>query len=178
MHESSEKLNKQAIQFAASGSFDEAVACFKRALAIDGENCHLWYNLGLTYFNAGDLYGSKEALIRAISINDADVEFVEVFELLGLICFSLQEYEDAFGYYNSALDINDNNFQVWNNLGVLHFTQGHYEQAAECFETALSIFPYSYDTLFNLRDTYEELGNETGVSVCEKQMKGLTPSQN
>ena len=51
-----------------------------------------------------------------------------------------------------------------------------YEDAAEAFEMALSIYPNYYDALFNLRDTYLELGNKTGAKECTECMKRLKTS--
>ena len=60
MIESCEKLNNQAINLAASGDFEEAIACLKRAITIEKENYLLWFNLGITYRDAGDLQKAKE----------------------------------------------------------------------------------------------------------------------
>ena len=38
---------------------------------------------------------------------------------------------------------------------------------------AISIYPQFYDALFNLRDTYLELGNKTGADECSAIMKNL-----
>lgn len=175
MQESPENLNTQAIELAAEGSFPEAVACLKRALVIEKENYLLWYNLGVTYRNAGDLYSARQVLLKAIELNDTDAD---VFETLGLVCFALQDYSESLTYYVAGLDIDENNAHLWNNLGVLHFTCGEYDTASAAFEEAVTIYPHYYDALFNLRDTYVELGNETGASICEEKLHGLTPPQN
>ena len=43
----------------------------------------------------------------------------------------------------------------------------------KAFEMAISIYPQFYDALFNLRDTYLELGNKTGADECTTIMKNL-----
>ena len=58
-------------------------------------------------------------------------------------------------------------------LGVFYFSEEKYEDAAEAFEMAISIYPQFYDALFNLRDTYLELGNKTGADECTTIMKNL-----
>jgi Flp pilus assembly protein TadD len=175
MQENPELLNTQAIELATEGSFQEAVACLKRAIAIEKNNYLLWFNLGITYRNAGDLYGAKQALIRAVELDNTDSE---VFETLGLICYSMEDYALAYFYYCEGLEIDDTNAHIWNNLGVLHFAQENFERASEAFEKALSIYPHYYDALFNLRDTYKEMHNDTGAAICDERLKQLKPPQN
>ena len=70
MIERSDILNNQAITLAAEGNFKDAIACFKRALVIEKENYLLWYNLGITYRDAGDLRKAKDSLATAYKIKD------------------------------------------------------------------------------------------------------------
>ena len=65
MLENCEKLNNQAINLASKGNFEEAIACLKRAITIEKENYLLWYNLGITYRDAGDLYNAKVSVEKA-----------------------------------------------------------------------------------------------------------------
>ena len=62
MIETVERLNNQAIILAKDGSFKEAIACFARAITIEKDNSLLWYNLALTYRDAGQLKEAKDAL--------------------------------------------------------------------------------------------------------------------
>lgn len=174
MREDSEILNTQAIDLASSGDYPEAIACLKRALIMDRDNYLLWFNLGVTYRNAGDLIKAKEALCCAYDINPEDED---VLDTLGLISFSLGENNESFNYYTEGLDVNPANIHILNNIGVLYFSRGEYEKAGASFERALTVFPHYYDALFNLRDTYEELGNEAGVQVCSERLRHLAPPQ-
>ena len=51
-----------------------------------------------------------------------------------------------------------------------------YEEAAQAFELAVSIYPRYYDALYNLRDTYLELGNKQGAKECTECMKNIKPT--
>ena len=68
MTENPDKLNNQAILLASDGAYNEAIACFKRALVIQKENYLLWFNLGVTYRDAGELHDAKRALAMAYQI--------------------------------------------------------------------------------------------------------------
>ena len=173
MQETSENLNIQAIELTSQGFYKEAIACFKRAIVIDKNNYLLWYNIGITYPDSGHPKDAKNALLQAYKLNDIDEELLET---LSLVCFSLKENDDAFMYAMEAIDLNPMNARCWNNVGVFYFSEEKYEDAAEAFEMAISIYPQFYDALFNLRDTYLELGNKTGADECSAIMKNLKKS--
>jgi tetratricopeptide (TPR) repeat protein len=168
--EDSETLNTRAIEFASSGEFFEDIVCFERALTIDSSNYLLWYNLGITYRDSGDLERAKSSLERAYWLSEDDEEVVET---LAMVCFALEDFDEAFDYFSEGIDINDCNARCWNNLGVLYFNQSDYIAACDAFEQAVTISPFYYDALFNLRDTYRELGNLPAAVECSRRLGEL-----
>src|SRR5574344_1604883 len=89
MLESCETLNNQAIVLAQEGDYDEAIACFKRALTMENQNFLLWYNLGLTYRDSGDLDKARSAVEKAHVINPDDEEIIET---LAALCYRSEEH--------------------------------------------------------------------------------------
>ena len=174
MLESCEKLNNQAIALAAEGEFDEAIACFMRALSIEKENYLLWYNLGITYRDSGFIDEALMAMNKAHSLKPEDGEIIES---LALLSYTQGETDDAMKYCAMGLHFNEQNFHLWNTLGVLYFKQSDYRGASEAFEQALTVNPYYYDALYNLKDTYEELGNKVGMAECEKRLASISRSK-
>ncbi len=174
MKESPDILNNQALEFASKGEYKEAIACFQRAIEIERFNYMLWYNLGITYRDSGQMQAAKEALEQAYKINDTDQD---VLETLALVNFNLGDYEEALRCCNEGLLFGVTNARLWNMAGVIYFNTNKYDLACEAFEHAVTINPYYYDALYNLRDTYDELGNEAGKLQCIEQMKNLSPSQ-
>jgi tetratricopeptide (TPR) repeat protein len=173
--ENADQLNNQALEFATAGSYPEAIACFKRAITIDAANFLLWFNLGITFREAGNLDRAKGALEQAYFLADDD-ELIssEVVENLAMVCFARKDFSEALEYYEEALAINDQNARCWNNLGVLCFNSSDFPHACNAFEAAVTIDPYYEDALINLRDTYRELGNPTGVAECERKLRSCT----
>lgn len=170
MIEKAETLNTQAISLAANGDFKEAIACFKRALVVDKSNYLLWFNLGVTYRDAGHLDSAIECLRKAYELNETDRDTLETLALLSL---SLEAYDDAFTFCTMGLDLYPTDSRLWNTTGVIFFNQSNYTEAAEAFERAVTINPYYYDALYNLRDTYDELGNKTGKAECIARMNQI-----
>ena len=170
MLESTDFLNNQAIEFTNRGNFKEAIACYKRALTIERENSLLWFNLAITYQKKGDLAGAKKALLTASGLDPDDEDTLEQ---LAVVCLDRKEFLEAVQYCQKGLDANPVNAHLWNTMGVIFFNQEEYEMAAESFERAVSINPYYYDALFNLRDSYSELGNKAGEAECAARLSKL-----
>jgi tetratricopeptide (TPR) repeat protein len=169
--ENAENLNTQAIELASQGAYPEAIACFKRAISMETANILLWYNLGITYRDSGDLERAKTTLEYANDLAEETDE--EILETLSLVCFTLGEMDEAFMYCMDGLDLNDRNPHLWNTLGVLFFNRADYVEAGAAFENAVSLSPYYYDALYNLCDTYIELDNKAGADECERRMAEL-----
>lgn len=174
MNESSEKLNNQALMFAHKGDFEEAIACLKRAVLIEKENYLLWFNLGLIYRDAGKLELARESLEYAFKMNPDDQETIET---LSAVLISLEEFELALEYCYEGMNINCYNAHFFNNAGVVFFNSNRYDVAAEYFENAVCLDSFYYDALFNLRDTYEELGNKAGYEECCRMLKMIPKSR-
>ena len=78
----------QAMNAITKGNFDEAVACFKRALTLDKENYLLWFNLALTYRDAGYIDKAISSMEKAHIMNPEDPEILET---LANLCKEYQE---------------------------------------------------------------------------------------
>ena len=170
MQESADFLNNQAIELTSRGDFSEAIACYKRAITIERENSLLWFNMGITYQKQGDLRGAKRALLTAYNLEPSDEDTIEQ---LSIVCLERKEFLEAVQYCQTGLDQNPVNAHLWNTLGVIFFNQEEYEMATEAFERAVSINPYYYDALYNLRDSYSELGNKAGAADCQERLSKL-----
>ncbi len=170
MLETSDSLNNQAILLTADGSYKEAIACFVRAIIIDKNNSLLWFNLGITYRDCGNLEQAKLALKKAHKL-DPDSE--DIIEELAIICIMQKNYDESMMFCREGILLNDCNPKFWNTIGVCEFNKYNYESACEAFENAVILNPYYEDAIFNLRDTYEKLGNKKGYAECNARLKDL-----
>jgi tetratricopeptide (TPR) repeat protein len=170
MFESSESLNNQAVTLASKGEFDDAIACLKRAITVEKSNALLWFNLGLTYRDAGKFVKAKEALLEAYKLDDENEEIIET---LAILCISANSFDEAIFYLARGLKMNPLNAKFWNTVGVIFFHRADFVVASEMFEKAVSYSPHYYDAIFNLRDTYAELGNLVGVEECGRLLASI-----
>jgi superkiller protein 3 len=163
MEETPEYLNNSAIALAAEGLHEEAIACLRKALLSDPKNGVLWFNLALSQHALGKREESRESLLRAARETPLDVD---VLDTLGVVLHELGEDSSAEECYRNALEINPSNGRVWNNYGVLQFSQERFGEAVKSFETAVTLVPDFDDALYNLRDTYGELGRTEDMEKC------------
>ena len=170
MIERADTLNNQAIILASDGAYKEAIACFKRALVIDKSNSLLWFNLGVTYRDGGDLEEAEKALATAYKIapDNGDIQ-----ETYATTCLMQKKYAKTREICEESLDLNPLNAHLFNLLGVVEFQNESYDEAAEWFEEAVYINPYYLDARYNLKDTYSQLKNRNGEIECDRKIKEL-----
>ena len=170
MTERSDVLNNQAILLASDGEYKEAIACFKRAIVIEKDNYLLWFNLGVTYRDAGNLEDAQKALKTAWDIAPTNEEVAETY---ATICLMQGKIPLVQQICIETLDMNPLNSHMWNLMGVTEFQSEHYEEASSYFEQAVSINPYYLDAIYNLRDTYSTLKNTKGEAACNARLREI-----
>lgn len=170
MQENSKSLNNQAIVFAQNGEYQEAIACLKRAITVEKSNTLLYFNLAITYRDAGDINSAINTMEYAYRLNPEDEEIIEC---LANLYYATGNNETALNYAISGLEINSMNPHFWNMAGVVYFSVSSFDDAAEFFEHAVFLSPNYYDAIYNLRDTYVELNNKAGVEECSRKLNEL-----
>ena len=163
MEESAEYYNDTAVVLAAKGQHAEAIACLRKGLSLDPKNPILYFNLALSSRAVGKLEDAKNALLQAAKSNPLDVD---VLDTLGVVLHESGDDLDAEESYRHALELEPGNGRVWNNYGVLLFGQSRFDEACKAFEKAVTLVPDFDDALYNLRDTYEELGRTDDMKKC------------
>jgi tetratricopeptide (TPR) repeat protein len=150
--------NNKGAELSAKGKYDEAEQNFKLALELAPDDPFVLYNIGFVLLKKGD---KKEfAKWFGLALDNANSNQKGALALdCGLACFEASLYKEAEKYYDIAAPLcADNSAEYWNRVGVLSFVTKKYEKAKECFEKAISLEPDHADALYNLADTYDELG--------------------
>lgn len=170
LKETAATLNDQAVRLAHDGDYEDALLCFSRAIEIESNNSLLWYNLGLTYRDNGEMQKAISALEKAHGIDETDEDTIET---LAALCLSQNDSEEAKQWCAEGIILDESNPHFWNTMGAAFFNESDYSTAVEMFERAITLNPYYYEAFFNLKDAYTELGNEIGANECKKRLAML-----
>ncbi|AGT44339.1 tetratricopeptide repeat protein [Treponema pedis] len=170
MKESPQFFNDAGVSMSMQGFHNEAIACLKKGLSLDPKNSLLWLNLGLTYYAADMQTDSKKALLQSLKY---DPYQADAWDSLGLLFYKAGDMEYAEKAFESAIKLEPSNGRIWNNYGTLLFNEENYIDARKAFETAVTLEPEFGDAVFNLRDTYMELGKKDLAEKCNIILKDI-----
>lgn len=136
--EAAEEHFKRGNELSLSGDFEEAIVEYEQALEIEPENVDLMSNLGVAYYNLGQLDKAIEQYSQALEIapNDPDIHsnlaaaYVQEYQLSG----ALERLESALEEYQKAVELNPTLAQAFFGLGVVYALLGRNEDAIQAFE--------------------------------------------
>lgn len=165
-----ETLNRQGIEYSRKKKYGKAMLAFTTALEIEPANPQIIYNMALVFIKKEDWSTAKELLEKAILLNEDEADYNND---LGLCLYKMGDREGALAEYELTLKKEPTHAVVWNNRGVIFFQDKDYLSAEECFRTSVSLNPDWEDSWFNLRDTYEMLGEREKWKEAHKRYQSL-----
>ncbi len=109
-----------------AGFVDEALSCYKMALAEEPANAETKLALGLLYTKSGQHTAAKQLLIQAAASfrNSALIE-----NNLAVICLHEKKYAEAEKHFINANRLQPGNAQVMYNLAMLQYAGGRKQEA-------------------------------------------------
>ena len=85
--------------------YEEAKQSFEKITILSPKNYRAYYNLGIAYFNLGQMDNAKNSFEKALTIKP---DYKYCLYNLGLIYEDLEQFEEALNYYEQALKIDSN----------------------------------------------------------------------
>jgi tetratricopeptide (TPR) repeat protein len=170
---SADTLNTQGIEYSHSGKYEKAIFAFTTALELEPANPRIIYNMALVFIKKEDWHTAEELLRRAIELEDDQADY---YNDLGLCLYRQSDKSGAVESYEKALELDPTHSVAWNNRGVVYFQEENYIKAEEAFRTSVNLDSDWEDSWFNLRDTYEMLGEREKWKSAHKQYKKLKKS--
>lgn len=133
--------------------------------------------LAQSYFERGYAYQTRGHLDRAAHCYRRSISFMpsaQAYTFLGWVLSKKGLYDDAIQFCKSAIEINPEYGNPYNDIGAYLLEQNHYDEALEWFNKALEAkeyenycFPY-----FNIARIYEFKGRWDLAKECyEKAIK-------
>lgn len=123
----------------------EAAQAFSQSAALKSPDDDLLYNWALALFDAGDYAQAQQVVQRATNINTSPQSQA----LLGDISEHQNKYQEAVGYYETAVKLDPSEANVYA-LGIEFMRHWTFDTAIKIFETGVKQYPASTRMLMGL----------------------------
>ena len=143
------------LAYDSKGMYDEAVAEYGKALAINPNLAEAYNNLGFAYYAKGMFDKAIAHYEKALAINP---DFAEAHNNLGFGYYKKAMYDKAIAHYEKALAINPDYAKAHYNLGQAYHAKGMYDAAIAEYAKALATHPDFAEAYHNLGSSYRAKG--------------------
>jgi serine/threonine protein kinase/tetratricopeptide (TPR) repeat protein len=110
------------------GRYPEAIRALQRAIDMTPDNAEVYLNLGATYIDSGGataLSAAEQALKRSIELEPSYPAYAN----LASLYLAQRRYKESAEVNEKALQLNKNDYTVWNNLLIAYERLGDNSQA-------------------------------------------------
>ncbi len=154
------------------GRVGQALAAYRKALAINPNFAGAWSNLGLAYAKQSKLEEAVAAHRKALAINP---KLARAWSNLGAAYDEQGKLNEAVAAYRKALAINPKLAGAWSNLGAVYDEQGKLEEAVAAHRKALAINPNYAKAWTNLGIAYDQQGKLKEAVAAHRKALAISP---
>jgi tetratricopeptide (TPR) repeat protein len=122
--------------------YEEAIAEYTKAIAIDRYNASTLNRLGLVYHQTQRFSEAEHYYQEALKQNPY---FVEALNNVGTVEYGLKRYDRALTQYKKALNIHPESATIYLNMGACLFDMKRYDEATKATQRALELDPKVLD---------------------------------
>lgn len=137
----------QGVTHHQAGRFDEAITCYRQALALQPNLVAAYNNLADALCARGKLEEAEACYRQALALQAGRAE---LHNNLGAVLFEQGKLDDAVNCYHKALALEPGHAEVLNNLGAALHRQGKLDEAEASIRRALALAPDFTQALHNL----------------------------
>lgn len=98
--------------------YNKAIEFAKKVLTFDSKNVTGNYNMGIIYFNKGDIEMAMEYLLRIIHLNPSDEVLANTYYVLGNCYFKRENYGLAIKQYEESIQLKPDFTEAFYNLKI------------------------------------------------------------
>ena len=142
-------------------NYDQAITCYKEALAIEPRAANAHYNLGLAYREKRMLDEAIKEFEKAVEINP---DSVERHYNLGISYYQKGMIDQAITELDKAAAIKPDDANIHYNLGVAYTKKGMTYEAISSYNEAIAAKPDYADAYYNLGTIYSSKGSKALAS--------------
>ncbi|QSR89607.1 tetratricopeptide repeat protein [Methylacidiphilum caldifontis] len=146
-----QKLVDEASTLFSGQHYQEAAEKYRQILEKFPNSVTAWANLGVIYYQQGQLKEAENALFQALKLNPNDAFSHSI---LGIVYYQEGLFDNAVTELTRAIVINPNDPKTRNYLGIACSKKGWQEAAEKELRKALELDPNYGDAHFNLAVIY------------------------
>ncbi len=171
-------LNALGVVKTGQAQYDEAMAYYQQALAIEEDN-GIRMNIALTYYLMGEREQADKLYGEVVALDDS---YGELFDFLADVGDAQASYGAGVGYlgqlklsqaleqFNLALEADPQFADALNGKGVVLTRQGQYMEALALFEQAAIVAPKQLGYQLNIALIHSLQGNRQAADVMYQQV--------
>lgn len=140
----------------SSGYEEDGLVYLQNALEIKGDKAENYSGRGRIYYLMNDMEKAIIELNKAVEKKSVDALYY-----LGLVYERMGKPEEAITQYETCLEQDDSNAEVYNQLGLCKLSKEDYQGAMESFEAGIALEDESFlkTLLFNQIVVYERMSD-------------------
>jgi eukaryotic-like serine/threonine-protein kinase len=157
--------------YTATGRLPQAIAEFRRALAIEPDSADASLGLGEAYAAVADTPHAVESFERAIRLRPS---YWAGYNKLGGFDFAHGRYAEAIAMFTRVTELAPDNARGYYNLGAAYHASAHFEEARAAYERSIALQPTS-DAYSNLGTLEYTLGKYPEAAAAYEKAVAMTP---
>ena len=157
-----EWVNK-GFSFNSLGKYQEAIACYDRAIEIDPRLVGAWNGKGVAFAKLGRYQEEIACYDKAIGIDPREAG---AWNNKGVALENLGKYQEAIVCYDRAIEIDPRLVEAWNGKGGALSKLGRHQEAIVCYDKAIGIDPRDAGAWYSKGVALSELGRYQEAIAC------------
>ena len=149
------------------GKLEEAIACYRQALALDPNFANAHFNLGTALQRLGQQDQAAACYREALRLAP---DYAEAHSNLGLVLQELGRLEEAATFHRRAAELKPQSAEVQANLGGALREQGQLVEAIACYRQALQLRPNNPAVLGELAHQLQHVCLWDGLQELSRQV--------
>jgi|GEM_PF-2898796 len=175
----SSSLYGQGIAYLKTGSYAEAVECFKKVLVKNPLYYHASYARGVAYQRQGMYESALEDFNEVVRLRP---DYQDAWKQKAFVLDQLEKFEESIEAYDMSLALVPTDWTALSRMSSVLTKQNRLSEAMECVEEALSHVPDNPDSLFAKGYIFQKEGKlDNALEWIDKSLeynpgnvKGLT----
>jgi Flp pilus assembly protein TadD len=155
-----------------SGHFQEAIATYQQATALNPKSSSAHNGLGKVY---SDLGRHEEAIAAYQQATALDPKSSSPYNGLGMVYSALGRHKEAIAACQQAIALDPKGTIPLLNLGKVYSALGRHEEAIAAYQKAIALKPQDADLHRLLGQVYHQLGKYEEAIAAYQQAKTLDP---